>query len=77
MSFNTKLNMIKYFKSIGIVNGENTTGKLLTITKKEVYKGIGMDKPTKQFNSAWAQLGKDRFGTFMTYDKELKSWIWL
>jgi hypothetical protein len=47
-----------------------------TFTKREMYEGIGMTKPTEQFNRAWQYLTTSR-AEFMSYDKELKAWVWL
>ena len=61
-----------YHKDLGIVRGD--ADKYIETTKKEIYKAIGMNKPTQAFNNAWSALNRNEF---IGYDKESKKWIWL
>jgi len=71
-SFEVRTAMMKYFETLGIVRGD--ADKYIETTKKEIYKAIGMNKPTQAFNNAWSALNRNEF---IGYDKESKKWIWL
>lgn len=48
----------------------------LQFTKKQIYLGIGLDKPNNAFNKAFHYLCYSK-AEFVSYDKESKYWIWL
>ena len=74
-SFRVRLAMAEYFESLGIHNGDCGT-QYITLTKKEVYNALGMNKPSKKFDLLWNSLAYDR-GELISYDKDIKKWIWL
>lgn len=48
----------------------------LEFTKRDMYEGIGLSKPTEEFNRAWYYLCTAK-AEFMAYDKDTKTWVWL